>query len=164
VVQALGQIGPADKFGLWTFSGETPAFRELVPVGPGSVDRRDQAAAALASTVPQGFTPLYQTIVAGMAKVAAAGDKGQVRAMVVITDGEDTSSHLNRKDTIAAIEAASSEPGVRLFVVATGEATCDGVNGLRELTDAGHGVCFDAGLAQVANTTTTLFESLWRGR
>jgi Mg-chelatase subunit ChlD len=118
----------------------------------------------LARTVPQGFTPLYRTIVAGMDKVATAGDNGQVRAMVVITDGEDTSSQLNRQDTIAAIGKASRETGVRLFIVATGEATCNGVNGLRALTDAGHGGCFEAGLAQVANTTTTLFESLWKGR
>ncbi|NUS53764.1 MAG: solute-binding protein, partial [Streptomycetaceae bacterium] len=90
VTQALGQLGPRDEFGVWTFGGA--GRRQLAGVSAVDGTHRQAITAALRAVRPSGGTPLYDTIVTGLRAVAAAGTATQPRALVVVTDGEDTSS------------------------------------------------------------------------
>lgn len=164
VVHALGQIGPEDQFGIWTFSGEKPAHKQIAAIGPGSIVRRDKAVDALRKVPAAGSTPLYRSILDGLAKVASTGSGKQQRAVVVVTDGQDTSSRVSAADTVSQIRRTSDRSGVGLFIIATGEATCEGAGGLKVLTDAGRGECFESSMAQIPTVTGKLFESLWKGR
>lgn len=158
--EALGQVGAEDEVGLWTFPDRAAPYRKLLDVGVGSAARRDQAIAALRAVRPSGDTPLYTTILAALGDVATSADPAQTRAVVVLTDGQDTSSGTTLKATRDKLAAIS---GVRLFIVAIGDAACEGDQGLGALTE-GHGGCFDAGLNEIAGTMAQLFESLWKGQ
>jgi hypothetical protein len=166
--QALGQIGPEDEVGLWTFPrhkdrGQKP-YDMLVDLGVGTAKLRVDAAAKLGGVKPGGGTPLYQAIVDGFQRLGQAGvGGGRTSALVVLTDGQDTSSGRTMQQIRATIEAKHKTTGVRLFVVAIGEAGCEGAQGLEALTE-GLGACLDAQPDQISGTMAQLFESLWKGQ
>jgi Mg-chelatase subunit ChlD len=170
VGEALGQLGPKDEFGLWAFpiSGGRKSY-ELVGVATGSARHRTAVVDALRAVKPSGSTPLYATVVAGLGALSGGADQQRVQALVVLTDGEDTSTEPGLS---AALEQARRGAGanVRLYVIATGEARCDGPGGqagpgpLYQLAQAGRGQCLSAGLEEVPETMAQLFETLWSGR
>jgi hypothetical protein len=162
--QSLGQIGPADEFGLWTFSGGPDGRTELVPIGPGDAAHRQEVVDRLAGAHPSGDTPLYRTILSGLATVAAGGGRDESRALVVLTDGQDTSSGMASEDAVRRVAEINRGTGVQLYVIATGEASCDDASPIRALTGAGRGRCLNAAPNQIAGTAAELFDSLWRGQ
>ncbi|WP_328475335.1 VWA domain-containing protein [Actinoplanes sp. NBC_00393] len=168
---ALGQLGARDEFGLWSFP--VPRGRrsyELVGVATGSPQHRKAVVDRLRAVKPAGGTPLYATILAGMRELSADADDERIRALVVLTDGEDTGSSARVRQTVlgeVGRRAAGSD--VRLYVIATGEARCEDRTGtagpgLYLLAAAGRGECVVAGQGQVPETMARLFETLWSGR
>ncbi|MEU8242987.1 vWA domain-containing protein [Actinoplanes missouriensis] len=170
VGEALGRIGARDEFGLWSFpavKGRTSP--ELVSVGPGTPQHRTTVVDTLRTVKPAGATPLYSTVVAGMRELAEPGGGDRIRAMVVLTDGENTSGDRSLERTVAAVKRAAGAD-VRLYVIATGEASCDDGGGtadpgpLYQLARAGRGACLPAGAQELPETMTRLFETLWSGK
>ncbi|WP_157739961.1 vWA domain-containing protein [Micromonospora narathiwatensis] len=170
VVEALGQLGPHDEFGLWSFPGANGRnSHELVGIAAGSPRHREVAAGALRGVRPAGATPLYTTILAGMRAVAAGGDDKRIRALVVLTDGEDTSSGRSLRQMAQQVRELAGASGVRLYVIATGDARCEDIKGregtgLHLLTDVSHGECLPASPGRVPGTMAQLFATLWSGR
>ena len=169
VLEALGQLGPRDDFGLWTFP--TPPGRrspELVGLAAGSPQHRGAVAEALRTVRPAGATPLYTTILVGLRKVADGGDDRRIRALVVLTDGEDTTSDRTLPEVAAEVRKLAGGSGVRLYVIATGDARCEDSGaartGLRLLTDAARGECLSTSPGKADATMTQLFATLWGGR
>jgi hypothetical protein len=170
VTEALGELGPHDEFGLWLFPRpEKRGSPELVGIAPGSPEHRERVSVALRKVRPEGPTPLYATILAGMRAVSAGDDNRRIRAFVVLTDGEDTTSELNVRQVAKQVGRLSAASGVRLYVIATGDARCDDLQGgaetgLRRLTDAGHGECLPADPGKIPGTMTQVFGTLWKGQ
>ncbi|MFI1991753.1 substrate-binding domain-containing protein [Actinoplanes sp. NPDC020271] len=162
VGEALGQLGPEDEFGLWAFpiSGGRKSY-ELVGVAAGSAQHRTAVVDALRAVKPSGSTPLYATVVAGLGALSGAVDDTRVQALVVLTDGEDTSTTPGLDATLEQVTRAAGT-NVRLYVIATGEARCEGP--LYQLVRAGRGQCLAAGPEEVPETMAQLFETLWSGR
>jgi hypothetical protein len=164
ISQALGQMGSRDQFGLWTFSGAgRNGHRELVTIAEGDQQHRAEIVEALGRVSLSGDTPLYDTIIAGMQEIARPVAEVEPRALVVLTDGVDTSSAGNAEAMRATVRDLAGT-GARLFVVATGEASCTGPRGLREVATLGLGGCFDADPDQLTDAITHLFEVLWKGQ
>ncbi len=165
VIQALGQMGPKDQLGLWIFPGATGGSRqELASIDQSDGQRREYITNVLRTVHPMGGTPLYDTVIAGMKPVAGAGADTQPRAVVVLTDGRDTASSITAEAAEQAVGNLATTTNVRLFVVATGEASCQGPQGLEKVAGAGLGGCFDANPDQVGATIAQLFDVLWRGQ
>ncbi|MEU4427294.1 VWA domain-containing protein [Actinoplanes sp. NPDC024001] len=169
VGEALGQLGANDEFGLWAFP--VPRGRpsnELVGVAAGSPQHRRAVVDALGTVEPDGGTPLYATIVAGMSKLATGTGGDRIRALVVLTDGENSGTRPGLRQTLAEVRRLT-RADVRLYVIATGEARCDDVDGrtgpgpLYQLTRAGRGACLTAGPEEIPETMAELFETLWSG-
>jgi Mg-chelatase subunit ChlD len=156
VTQSLSMMTGRDEFGLWTFQGAGPN-RQLMAIGPGTAPRRDAAVRALRAVRPSGDTPLYRVIVDGVTALRPA-DPNRVNALVVLTDGEDRGSDVSRAATLAAVRNA----GVRVFVVAVGEADC-GARTLREITRRTGGDCVQAGFGTLDRRMAELFQVLWGG-
>jgi hypothetical protein len=153
---SLDHMGSKDEFGLWVFPGSAGArHQQLVPIGPGREDRRRQVVERLAGVRASGGTPLYDTITQA---VRAAGQRAghSTVAVVVLTDGEDTTSH-----TAAQVQAELGKSRrVRVFVVAVGQARC-GVGRLLAV----RGVrCDNADVGTVEGKLAELFSVLWRGQ
>ncbi len=161
---SLDLMGTKDEFGLWAFPATAGGHvtRELVPVGSrdtavGGVARKQATVQALGAIQPSGDTPLYATIVDAVHAVSAAPND-RVRALVVLTDGEDTSSGLTAGQLVSAVQGQ----GVRVFVVAVGEASCAGaaVVGVASATGGG---CYEASFDTVRTRLAQLFSVLWEG-
>lgn len=148
---AIGQLSEDDAVGLWTFSGRGVA--EVIPFSPRDRARR-LADERLPRMRPDGGTPLYRAVREGVAAVDA-GDTNRVGALVVLTDGEDTSG-AGASDMLAAVRGR----GVRVFVVAVGEAACENP-AITDLTEQTHGECVNASPASVDHALTALFQRLW---
>jgi Mg-chelatase subunit ChlD len=152
VGKALTQMGAKDTYGLSVFSDNE--VRPLVPLG-----RRDKEAAATAlSTVrPSGGTPLHQAILDSLDRVGA-NDAGHVSAVIALTDGEDTTSAQTRQDVVDAVK----QRGIRVFVIAVGDASC-AAHALTAITDASGGECRDSTTDTLGDDLAALFRKLWGG-
>jgi len=159
VSAALGGMGPRDEFGLWFFPDPAGTGHvQAVPLGASDQARRDAAQQALNGARPAGNTPLFRSMIDGAAALSS-DDQGRVDAVVVLTDGEDTSSGVGAD----AVSSALAGTGVRLVVVTIGEIRCSDA-GLTAITTATAGECVDADLASLDTTLRTATAGLWGGR
>ncbi|MFC6017853.1 VWA domain-containing protein [Plantactinospora solaniradicis] len=170
VAEALGQLGPNDEFGLWSFpNARGRSSPQLVRIAAGSPQHRTAVVGALRTVRPAGTTPLYDTILKGMGAVSGGRDDKRIRALVVLTDGEDTGRRFTLREMARQVRKLFAAYGVRLYVIATGDARCEDVQGqegagLHLLTDAGQGECRSATPGKVPTTMAQLFTTLWSGR
>jgi len=109
--QLLGFLDQAgDEVALYAFD---TALRELRPFGPAAPGGLDEVLTALQ---PFGATSLRDAIAAAARRVSArAGADKRHRAVVVLTDGVDTSSEM----TAAEVSAAASMIDVPVYVLRT---------------------------------------------
>jgi len=100
----------------------------VIPVGPpgdlvgdlvGAVPRTQAVSDTLGLATPAGNTPLFRAMVDGVAALGP-GDDITVNKLVVITDGEDTTSGLTPQEVLDGVRGRD----VRVFVVAIGETSC----------------------------------------
>jgi hypothetical protein len=117
VISAIQLMGNGDEFGLWVFPGLGGSeYREIVRIG---LLDRSAVGAKLADIVPAGNTPLYRAIVRGVDAVGAS-DETHSNALVVLTDGQDTTSGLSVEEVARKV----NDTRVHVMVVAIGETRC----------------------------------------
>jgi VWFA-related protein len=111
--QLLGQLdAPGDEVGLFAFDTRLHELRPFARPAPEALDE------ALAELRPFGTTSLRDAIAAAAARLIPTGDEGGAgrhRAVVVLTDGVDTSSRL----TASEVSAAASAVDVPVYVLMT---------------------------------------------
>jgi Mg-chelatase subunit ChlD len=131
-----------------------PLGRADVPIG--GVPRAKAAVDGLAKVRPAGNTPLLQTIADGVRDAGAGGaQQDRIASLVVLTDGNDTTGRAPSE-----VDAAVRDKGVRVFVIAVGEASC-GTFGLRDIATHTGGACYDAEPGSIGNVLQDLFAQLW---
>ncbi len=150
VQAALPSMGDRDEIGLSLFPGEATGLtvRQAVPIGSrddplGPVTRGQVIIDELGRSTPDGDTPLFRAIVDGVAAVGPSDDS-RINGLIVLTDGEDTTSGLAPDQVLAAVQGKE----VRVFVVSVGEASCT-VAPLPDVTRATGGACYDADFESV---------------
>lgn len=155
VAGALRLRGPADEFGMWAFPN-VGGSRALTAI---TADRRAlaQVETALRRIRPQGPTPLYRVVADGVPAVRAGAGDGAVQALVVLTDGEDAGSGLTRAQVVDRVRGQ----GVRVFVIAVGEASCGGA--VAEITEVTGGACRQASFDSLETAVAEVFSLLWKG-
>jgi hypothetical protein len=145
VLGTLDRMTTADEFGLWAFPDQRrgDAVRQLVPVGAGdNADERRQLTQQAIDGIKNneerelvGGTPLFDALGEALREVGDTTEE-LATAIVVITDGDDTESRTSAADLVVAV---SGEESPRVFVIATGAATCD--SDLRAITTTSAGLC-----------------------
>jgi Mg-chelatase subunit ChlD len=156
VKQALTFMAEKDEFGLSVFSGQDGGVRELVPLGPkNGTARAESVLGALGAVAPEGATPLYRAIVDGVGAVGAAS-ADSLTAVIVLTDGDDTTSGISSAQLVDSVRGK----GVRVFVLAVGEARC-AARELVEVTTATSGLCRDSTSDTVGDDLAALFRKVW---
>jgi Ca-activated chloride channel homolog len=158
VEASLRQLGDQDEFGIWVFrdTGFGPpegASGALFRSG----SQAAEAVAALDGLQPDGGTPLYRTILAGVDAIGRDADL--VTGLVVLTDGEDTDDDPDAEADLAALDR---DAGVRVFVVAIGEASCR-VEAIARATSRTGGECIQADFDTLEDQLAGLFGVLWSG-
>lgn len=161
VLATLDRMTTDDEFGLWAFPDPRGggAVRQLVPIGAGDdlARRRGLTEAALAEATVEGGTPLFDALAEALLEVGDTSDQ-LVTAVVVLTDGNDTVSRTSAGDLVGEV---SREGSPRVFVIATGAATCD--SDLREITAASGGLCRVARADSLDGALADFVGVLWGG-
>jgi uncharacterized protein with von Willebrand factor type A (vWA) domain len=144
ILSGLEALGPQDEFALWTFSTAVESGHvEGVQMGPRNNPARLGAAGTfLQNLTSGGDTPLYRTLVDGAERVSRTGGPDSpraFRAVVVLTDGEDTASDIGARDVVEVANARN----VRIVLVTVGDVRCASA-GLIALTASTGNRCVDA--------------------
>ena len=152
VRKALTQMGDKDTYGLSVFNNND--VRPLIPSGRRD---RDAATAALGTVQPTGGTPLHKAILDSVDRVGT-NDADHISAVIALTDGEDTTIALQQtRDEVAQ---AVRQKGVRVFVIAVGEASC-AAHALTAITDTSGGECHDSTVDTLGDRPGRAFRKLW---
>jgi Ca-activated chloride channel homolog len=114
----LQQPGPNDRIGLMKFSNQATV---LVPIAPMKTNRK-RIENAIEDILPEEDTRLRDTIVDAVDAVDAKLDRNAINAVVVLTDGADTTSDRSVEETAAELaKQGQRESGqIRVFTIAYG--------------------------------------------
>lgn len=130
-VDAAQLLGDDTNVGLWFFgtpAPSSPPYVEAVPIGPitakvGGQLRRDALTAKMASyrAADTAGTPLYQSVLDGVAAMHAQAQDGTLALVVVLTDGRDAQSRFAMtQQTFMGRLAAQQDPKRPVPIIAVG--------------------------------------------
>ncbi|GIE30299.1 hypothetical protein Ait01nite_033440 [Actinoplanes italicus] len=140
-------FNPETTIGMWYFGSSATsdtAHTEVVPFGPitaavGGKLRREALGAAIAGYRPQqnAGTPLYQTVLDGIADMRKQVQPGRSTVVVVLTDGADggTKFAMTNQQFLQRLGAAS-DPGRPVPVIAVGYGPDANMKALQDMAKA----------------------------
>jgi Ca-activated chloride channel family protein len=114
--QLISLLDDADEFTLVPFSTVVTTAGESVKVKTG----RGAANTQIESLFPEGKTALYDAIAAAYQRVTSRSKPDRIQAIVVLTDGEDTSSKIKLEELLSRIKASAETRPVKVFTIAYG--------------------------------------------
>jgi len=134
----LGGLPDSDTARVLFFSGQ-PVWLKQQPER--LLEARPRLVSAIHSAIADGGTALYDAIVEACA-AAPSDARGAVRAVVVLTDGQDTDSKTKLEPLLALLKRGMEAEGsaARVFTIAYGEKTDVAV--LKRIAEAGGGAFF----------------------
>ena len=112
------QLAPQDRVGLVTFSSKV---RPVLPIARFSRSRENLRTAA-ADMVPDGETALYDAALAGVRAVRRLDDTKRINAVVLLTDGMNTTGRVDLLTLLKELKSVSpvEERTVRGFAISYG--------------------------------------------
>ncbi|SDI74097.1 Ca-activated chloride channel family protein [Actinokineospora alba] len=117
--RALDLLSADDEVGLWTFS--SPGYTEHVPVGRLG-DNKAALGAAIDGLTATGATDLYATVGAAYTKMAAQPDPERINAIVVLSDGADSTKVAGAREALLAkINPELTETKMPIFTISYGQ-------------------------------------------
>lgn len=115
----IGQLGDADRLSLLTFATDTAWLQRSGQVST----VRSQAMAQVRGLIANGKTGLYDAVGVGVRHLHEDPDQDAIKAVVVLSDGADTTSMLGLEGLLAAIDPGPESGGaVRVFTIAYGRS------------------------------------------
>jgi Ca-activated chloride channel family protein len=133
--QSLGQflelLGDRDRVQIILFNNELIEMTPLTPLGEKRTDLQNR----IAGIVEGGDTSLYDAVNLGYDQLLSNGDPDHIKAMVVLSDGEDTSSNATLNQVTQALSVNLSEGGnaPKIFTIAFGSGADTAV--LKQISD-----------------------------
>lgn len=118
VVQFINLLDNRDRLAVVTFSSETRVLTPLSSLG----EKREEINRRVSGIIEGGNTSLYDAVSTSFALLQAEGDPNHIRAVVVLSDGQDTSSESTLSQVLAET-AGSAEGGnaIKIFTIAYGD-------------------------------------------
>ena len=140
LLQFVDLLGDRDRLEVIIFSTDITTLSDLSELGP----KRDAVKTHISGVIEGGNTRLYDAVAQGYQDLQQKGDPGHIRAMAVLTDGQDNESNLTLDDLIAQIDASGQEGGtsIKLFTIAYGSDADKTV--LTNIADASGGKEYDS--------------------
>ena len=126
------QLADQDRFGLTTFSTNAAVLSPISPIGP----KRQQMLDQIAGLIPQGNTRLFDTIDEAYQSLNAESAGQRIRALVVLTDGEDNRSHRSAADLVRELEQDQEGRSVKVFTIAYSSGADASVDALKQIAQA----------------------------
>jgi Ca-activated chloride channel family protein len=136
-VALLDAMRNEDDFALLPFNAQPMPSGPPAPLGA----QRDQKRRQIQGLFASGGTSLYDAILAAC-KTASRTDTGRrISAIVVLSDGQDTSSSTTLPQLLAAIKATPERETVRIFTIGYGRDADSSV--LKKISDATQAKSYD---------------------
>ena len=154
--QLVATLSDRDRFGLVLFNDQ-PRWVEEGAELKGARARLDTA---LAGTLADGGTALYDAVLAAVERQEAAsrGGDGRIAAVVVLSDGADRDSRTSLGQLLGRIRFDGERRNVRVFTIAYGKDAKKDV--LQQIAEATQGRAFDGRpetIRQVFRDISTFF-------
>jgi len=118
LLQFLTLLDAGDRVQITTFSTSVTTIMPLSSVA----DKRDEATRRVSGLIEGGNTQLYGATLAAFNELVAKADPKHIRAVVVLSDGQDNASKVTLDQLVAQIGAKGEDSGgaVKLFTIAFG--------------------------------------------
>ncbi len=133
LLEFVKKLDDRDRLQIILFSSEISTLTPLTPLG----EKRQQVLDSVSGVFENGETKLYDATLAAYQELEQNGDPDHIRAIVVLSDGEDTAS-VNSLDQInLQINASAGEGGnaIKVFTIAFGDgADKEALKGIAEPT------------------------------
>ena len=125
LMQFVRKLDDRDRLQIILFSSDVSTLTPLSQLG----EKRQQVLDSVSGIFEQGDTRLYDGTLAAYRELSENGDPDHIRAVVVLSDGEDTASSNTLDAVMTEINAASGEGGsaIKIFTIAFGEGADKGV-------------------------------------
>ena len=122
-----------NNIGLMRFSSDVEV---MVPLGA-MESNRAQILAALDTIEARGNTSLYDAVIAAVQKLQATSDPERIQAIVLLSDGQDTSSRASLNQVVRVLqEARNSRTPILVIPVAYGrDADINALNAIGRASD-----------------------------
>ncbi len=114
--QLVSLLDDADEFSLLPFSGTVSPPSESIRMKTG----RDEAKTKIDGLFAEGQTALYDAIATAYQRVSSGAKRDRIQAIVVLTDGEDTSSKIKLDELLSRIKSTAETRPIKVFTIAYG--------------------------------------------
>jgi Ca-activated chloride channel family protein len=129
-----------DRLSVMTFNSRIYTLSPLSRVG----DKRDEVVRRVSGVIEGGNTKLYDVTQQAYETLKKDGDPKHIRAIVLLTDGQDTDSSANLEQVISSVGNVGEEGGsaIKLFTIAFGSDADKGV--LKRIAEPTGGKQYDS--------------------
>jgi Ca-activated chloride channel homolog len=128
----IQQLDDEDGLGLTVFSSQATVLSPISPLGP----KRQQLLDQVSGLIPQGGTRLFDTIREAYQPLSAEPPGQRIRALVVLTDGEDNESQLTADDLARQLEQDEEGQSIKVFTIAYSSGAQGSVDALKRIAQA----------------------------
>jgi Ca-activated chloride channel family protein len=156
LIRFIDLLDDGDRLQITLFSDEIFTITPLSPLG----EKREEVERRVSGVIEGGDTSLYDAVAQSYAELLAQGDPKHIKAMVVLTDGQDTSSLMSLNQVVGELNQSSEEGGnaPKLFTIAFGDDADKGV--LQQMSEITGGKQYDSdpqSIDQIYNEIATFF-------
>ena len=118
LMQFVQKLDDRDRLRIDLFSSDLSTLTPLTAIG----EKRQQVLDSVSGIFEQGNTSLYDATLRAYQDLQAEGDPKHIRAIVVLSDGQDTASAATLQQLTDQIQATESEGGnaIKVFTIAFG--------------------------------------------
>ncbi len=118
LVEFVKLLDDNDRLSVITFNSRVITLTPLSRVG----DQRDEVVRRVSGVIEGGNTKLYDVTLQAYEALKQDGDPKRIRAIVLLTDGQDTDSQASLDQAISAVSDVGEEGGasIKLFTIAFG--------------------------------------------
>jgi Ca-activated chloride channel family protein len=140
LMQFVGKLDDSDRLQIDLFNDQISTLTPLTPIG----EKRQKVIDSVSGIFEQNNTSLYDAVLHAYDGLEAEGNPDHIRAIVVLSDGEDTVSAATLDDVIQKVQASEEEGGnaIKVFTIAFGEDADADV--LKQIAEPGGGKQYDS--------------------
>ncbi len=125
LLQFVRKLDDRDRLQIILFSSDVSTLTPLSPLS----EKRQDVLNSVSGIFEQGDTRLYDATLTAYQELLKNGDPEHIRAIVVLSDGEDTASSNSLEQINAEISATAGEGGnaIKIFTIGFGDGADKGV-------------------------------------
>ncbi|HEY1012069.1 MAG TPA: VWA domain-containing protein [Herpetosiphonaceae bacterium] len=129
----LAAFADQDRLGVTSFGSAAAELSPLTPLGP----KRGELQGRIENLIADGNTRLYNTVAEAYAALSAEPAGQRIRALVVLSDGEDTADDMTIDQLLDVVGADAEGTSIKVFTIAYGsDAQLDVLERIAEATGA----------------------------